>query len=541
MAEGFDGKTRKRYSRWWWIGAALLIFAGIAAVVIDIAIARAEPVLKARVIETLSTRFRSRVELDGFHVSVRNGLQVSGEGLRIFAVNDVDPNIHEAGVQPLIAIDEFNFTAGVLNLLHSPMHVHRVYLKGLVLNIQPKQQRTGNSPFKNGKIKIVVDEFVSDRALLVMNTLRPDKLPLEFDITSLKMNDIGPGQPMHFDAVLVNPKPIGDIQSSGLFGPWQANDPGSSPVQGNYSFDHADLSTIKGIGGILSSIGEYSGDLRNIVVDGKTDTPDFRIAISGHPVPLHTEFHAIVDGLSGNTYLKPVNAKLLNSTIIANGSIVRVKEPKNGHQILLDVIVDPANIDDLLKLAVRTEPPIMTGKTKLKTVLEIRPGDADVTDRIRLKGNFNITGAHFDNEKIQSKLDALSMRSQGKPKLATDNIPDNVRSEMNGIFNLQSGLLTFSKLQFEVPGTNIQMTGKYSLDGNQFDFHGKARMNAHVSQMVAGWKSVLLKPVDPFFSKHGAGTEIPIRVTGTKSEPHFGLDFRHKDKGDGNRDKNDKK
>jgi hypothetical protein len=530
VAEEFDRKTRKRHSRWWWIGAALLIFAGIAAVVIDIAIARAEPILKARVIETLSTRFRSRVELDGFHVSVRSGLQVSGEGLRIFAANDVDPNIHEAGIQPLIAIDEFNFTAGVLNLLHSPMHVRRVYLKGLVLNIQPKQQRTGNSPFKNGKIKIVVDEFVSDRALLVMNTLRPDKLPLEFDITSLKMNDIGPGQPMHFDAVLVNPKPIGDIQSSGLFGPWQADDPGSSPVQGNYSFDHADLSTIKGIGGILSSTGEYSGDLRNIVVDGKTDTPDFRIAISGHPVPLHTEFHAIVDGLSGNTYLKPVNAKLLNSTIIAKGSVVRVKEPKNGHQILLDVVVDPANIDDLLKLAVRTEPPIMTGKTKLKTMLEIRPGDADVTDRIHLKGNFNITGAHFDNEKIQSKLDALSMRSQGKPKLATDNIPDNVRSEMNGIFNLQSGLLTFSKLQFEVPGTNIQMTGKYSLDGNQFDFHGKARMSAHVSQMVAGWKSVLLKPADPFFSKHGAGTEIPIRVTGTKSEPHFGLDFRHKDK-----------
>jgi hypothetical protein len=47
--------------------------------------------------------------------------------------------------------------------------------------------------------------------------------------------------------------------------------------------------------------------------------------------------------------------------------------------------------------------------------------------------------------------------------------------------------------------------------------------------MTSGWKSVLLKPVDPFFSKDGAGTEIPIRVTGTESEPHFGLDFGHKD------------
>jgi hypothetical protein len=47
--------------------------------------------------------------------------------------------------------------------------------------------------------------------------------------------------------------------------------------------------------------------------------------------------------------------------------------------------------------------------------------------------------------------------------------------------------------------------------------------------MTTGWKSILLKPVDPFFSKNGSGTEIPIRITGTESEPHFGLDFGHKD------------
>src|SRR5665811_1158074 len=37
-----------------------------------------------------------------------------------------------------------------------------------------------------------------------------------------------------------------------------------------------------------------------------------------------------------------------------------------------------------------------------------------------------------------------------------------------------------------------------------------------------------LKPVDPFFSKHGAGTELPFKVTGTRSEPRFGLDLGQK-------------
>jgi hypothetical protein len=53
-------------------------------------------------------------------------------------------------------------------------------------------------------------------------------------------------------------------------------------------------------------------------------------------------------------------------------------------------------------------------------------------------------------------------------------------------------------------------------------------MKAKLSQMTKGWKSILLKPVDPFFHKNGAGTEVPFKVTGTHSEPHFGLDFHHR-------------
>jgi hypothetical protein len=49
--------------------------------------------------------------------------------------------------------------------------------------------------------------------------------------------------------------------------------------------------------------------------------------------------------------------------------------------------------------------------------------------------------------------------------------------------------------------------------------------------MVASrWKSLLLKPVDPFFKKNGAGAEIPVKISGTKSAPKFGLDLHHKDK-----------
>jgi hypothetical protein len=42
---------------------------------------------------------------------------------------------------------------------------------------------------------------------------------------------------------------------------------------------------------------------------------------------------------------------------------------------------------------------------------------------------------------------------------------------------------------------------------------------------VTGFKSVLLKVVDPFFrQKDGTGSVIPIKISGSRSAPQFGLD-----------------
>ena len=291
-------KKPGRRRLWEWIGIIAFICLAIAAGMVRFVIARAQPILRARVIETLSNRFDSKVELESFHVSIMDGIEVSGGGLKVFGKDD--PNPYESGVQPLIGIREFRFHTALRSLFRSPMHVDTVYVKGLELNIPPKGSRREmtNMGTRTGKMTIYVDKFICENTRLVINTIKRDKPPLEFAIASLKMKDIGSGQPLQFDATLVNPKPVGDIQSNGLFGPWQQDNPRETPVQGGYSFTHADLSTIKGIAGMLSSTGEYSGTLGNIVVSGRTDTPDFQVASSGHRVPLRTEFHAIVDGTS---------------------------------------------------------------------------------------------------------------------------------------------------------------------------------------------------------------------------------------------------
>ena len=54
---------------------------------------------------------------------------------------------------------------------------------------------------------------------------------------------------------------------------------------------------------------------------------------------------------------------------------------------------------------------------------------------------------------------------------------------------------------------------------------GTLRMQATISEAAGGGvRSVLLKVVDPFFRKKGAGTVLPIKVRGTREHPKFGLD-----------------
>lgn len=513
-----------------WTGFAVgLLFAGVF-VVVAVYFHRAEPILRARVIETLSTRFDSRVELDSFGVSVFQGFEVDGGGLKLY------PR-HLDMQQPLFSVDKFAFRTGWRSLFRTPMHIGQVQVTGLHINMPPKEQRRNmpkldNGASRPGKVQILVDELLIDNATLILGTNKPGKVPLDFEISKLRMTSVGANQPMRFHAILTNPKPVGNIDSTGDFGPYNTLTPGDTPVGGKYSFSHADLGTLKGIGGILSSTGVYQGTLSNIVVDGETDTPDFRLTTANHPMPLHTKFHAIVDGTNGDTHLLPVDAVLAHSHIVASGDVVRALGVR-GHDITLDVTVSPARIDDMLKLGVKTEPPIMTGDLVMHTKMHLPPGQGTVLERLHLKGSFQITNAHFTNEKIQSKIDELSLRGQGKPKEVKEEVHPNIASAMSGDFELSAQKITIPNLHYEVPGAQVAMSGVYTLDGNEFNFQGVARLQAKLSEMVTGWKSWALKLADPMLMKNGAGTEVPIEITGTRSEPHFGVDlgkvFSHKD------------
>jgi hypothetical protein len=462
-------------------------------------------------ISALEENFASTLEVQNLTVSIFPRVAIVGEGV-VFRLKD------RTGMPPLFTIRRFTARANPLGLLER--HVSTVVLEGLDIHIPPREdnpeaqkQSAKNPP------RFVIDEIIADGTTLTTLPRDAWKEPLKFDIQHLRLYGGGPADAMKFDASLMNAKPPGEIRSSGTFGPWDKEEPGGTPVSGKYTFRDADLSVFKGIAGRLSSDGGYHGSLGHIEVAGTTDVPDFRLAIAGNPVHLTTKFQAVVDGTDGNTYLRPVTGQFGHTSLTAQGS-VEGKQGVQGKTVSLDVVVEAGRLEDMLLLAMKGKP-LIRGAIHFHTTLVIPPGDIDVAEKVILDGAFTMNSARFSELNVQEKVNELSHRGEGKPQEPDTENP--VASDFKGQFKVAKGRITLNGLAFSVPGVTVVLNGTYGLMNSEMDFRGTARLLAKVSQTTTGWKSVLLKAIDPIFKRKNIGAEIPIRIQGTPDKPSFGL------------------
>jgi AsmA-like C-terminal region len=497
----------------------LLVSAGVVFVS-----ARLGSIGREWVIEALEKKFDSDLELGNLTISLFPRMHASGENLVFRHKGRTD-------VPPLIAIKKFSADTGVLNLLRSPRRVSQVRLEGLEIHVPPKRdqaqngdskQQRANKADRGGKPPFLIEEIVADGTTLRLLPKDSWKTPLLFDIQKLTLHSVGTDRPMNFRAVLMNAKPPGLIHSTGTFGPWQSEDPGRTHVAGSYNFSKADLSVFRGIAGILSSVGKYDGVLERIEVRGTTDTPDFTVQVSGNPVHLKTEFHAIVDGTNGDTQLQPVRAQFLNSVIIAKGAVAGTPGVK-GKTVSLDLTVSDARLEDLLRLAVKSGKAPLSGQIRFTTKFLLPPGDQDIADKLKLDGKFAIDDSRFNSLNVQQKVEALSRRGRGEPE-ETDG--GSVVSDFAGRFSLDAGVMRFSNLSFSTPGAEVHLNGTYGLRPETLNFAGRLELDAKLSETTTGVKSFLLRAVDPLFRRDGKrGSSLPIKITGSRQEPAFGLDI----------------
>lgn len=519
-----------------WIAGGVAVAAALVIVVVTVR--RWElPRVRAQIESILSEGLGARVELANLSISPGLPVRVFGGGLVLH-------HEHHPDAPPLIRIDEFVIEASPFTVWRHPYRIEAVRLTGLRIFIPPRDADDEPGPRRaeeagpraqrpgadqgmaqrlGGTSRVVIGELISKEALLEIGTSRPDRDPRRFEIHDVTLRDFRFDRATPFEAHLTNPMPAGTIRASGTFGPWEATEPGLTAVAGEYHFADVDLGTIKGIGGILESRGEFGGRLDQIRVKGTTTTPAFSLDIGGAPVPLDSRFSAIVDGTNGDTRLDPVAATLGATPIRATGGVLHV-EGRKGRVVVLDVAIDDGRLQDVLRLALKESPPPMSGALSLTTNLKIPPGETPVPQKLELDGEFSVTALQFASGTLQKKIDDFSRRARGAPKSAGG---EGVKSAMRGAFRLRDGTLHFRGLSFAMRGALVRLDGRYVLASKAIDFRGTVRLDAKLSEtMKSGWKSLLLKLVDPVFAKDGAGAVLPVKITGTASEPDVGLDVR---------------
>ena len=496
----------------------VIIVAGIGIV---ISARQLEPRLRDWVTSTLSESLESEVEL--------GAVKLNWVPLRLEAADLTVRHRGRTDVPPLLIVKSFSVDLRPTELWSS--RVEHVTVDGLEVNIPPKDA-SGKRPMPDppgggddspgdDSEGLVVKRLTATNTRMSIIPREEGKNAKVWDIIELEMKNLRASEPATFTASLINPIPYGNIETTGTFGPWNSDEPGASPIGGDYTFA-ADLGTIEGLEGDLNAVGKMSGTLEQIATTGQTRTEKFRLTeLNGDSLPLTTAYEALVDGTKGDVELHRVDVHLGRSEFVAKGVVEGTKGVK-GKRVVVNVKSSNANLGELLRFASKGAEPPAYGRLVIDAAFDLPQGKSPVLSRLQLEGSVRAERVTFTNDAVQDKIDLLSRKAQGRP---TDISIDEVASRMYTKFTLRDGQLTYQNLSFKVQGADVRLDGTHSLRSKSLNLAGEVLLQATVSQTMTGFKSWLLKPFDPLFKKKGAGTRLAIRVEGTQDQPKVGLEI----------------
>jgi hypothetical protein len=422
---------------------------------------------------------------------------------------------------PLVAIQRVTIQANYHDLFLRPGYVSTIILEGLKISV-PAERDTLQQASQTSKSSIRIGEVFTREAML--EVAQKDGGPLKFEIHQLSLKSVSVSSPMSYELAMRNAEPPGEIRSHGKLGPWDRKHMNDIPLSGSYTFEGVDLGVFRGIGGILAASGDFHGVLGRVDTQGATDTPKFEVTHSHHTVALKTKFSASVDGMSGDTTLHSVDSSFLKTSVHAEGSVAG-KPGHPGKTTSVNLTVRNGRIDDVLWLFVRGNKAPMEGAANLHAHVVWPSGHEPFLKRVVLQGDFEIEHAQFTRPERQESINALSKKASGKKK---DPETPNVTADLKGSVLLSNEMAKFQDTSFKVPGAEAILRGTYNLENTKIDFHGDLKTEASLSDDSSGVKAVLLKPLDPLFKKKHAGAEVPVEMTGTYSNPHFGVSLQPK-------------
>jgi len=368
----------------------------------------------------------------------------------------------------------------------------------------------------------------------VLDIMRPKGGRFSFPIHMLTIYNLRKGKKLSWAVDMHNPKPGGHILATGTLGPLNAADLAQTPLTGDFKFAEVSLHDLGNIAGTLASAGHFEGTLGRIDAQARSETPDFAVG-SGKPTPAAATVHCTVNGINGDVVIDAVDATIVSTGIHVQGGIVG--SPK---AIDVNIAVPAGRAQDVLRPLLSTDTPVV-GKLILHGHAHVDPdGHGEpFLDRLHVDGVFDVPAERLTDRTKEEQLSAFSQRAQGAKSPQPGASPDassqtqassgaDVLSSLQGPARIEKGIISTERLSFQIPGAAADFHGTFDLHSDTAHLIGTLRMQADISHAATGFKSLLLKPLIPFFKKKNVGASIPIAITGRPGSYKVGADLSGK-------------
>ena len=467
--------------------------------------------------------FGSQIHITSYHRTYfpNPGFIASGLTLRRKSAPD----------QPPIGTVETFFVQGRwIDLLMLRKRLLLVDITGFHLVLPPPGSRAAQEDFPPGSTSDFSGPDTPIARLEVhdsmLEVLRDNGSRWTFPIRQLHIENMQKGRAMMYAVDMDNAIPRGRIRASGSFGPLSAKDPGQTLVSGHFVVEHFDLHDLGNVRGLMRGSGQFSGPLNAIRATADTETPDFAVDDS-HSAPVAGPIDCTVNGLNGDVVYHSMEAHTGKTSVRATGSTTGV----GGKSTNLDFVVTDGRTQDILRPFLRKDVPI-AGPVSLHAHVYLPPSkEGSFLQRLRVEGGFDIPKEKVTVRETQRSLSAFSQRAQGNKAPDTDKdhttpVADAL-SSIAGPATIRGGVATTRGLKFTVPGAEATLDGTFKFHGGAVHLTGHVATKADIAKDATGWKSILLKPLAPFFRKKPAGAVIPIAVTGTPGHYHVEQNITH--------------
>jgi uncharacterized protein involved in outer membrane biogenesis len=437
---------------------------------------------------------------------------------------------------PLGSASSVMFQGSWLDLLLLRQRIQAIDITGLHIVIPPIGSPANHEDFLPGSSSDFLGPPADIEQLQIhastLDILRTDSGRYTFPIQLLTIRNLKQGQTIGYSVDMQNPMPTGHILATGSFGPLNPSNLGSTPLSGDFSFSSVNLHDVGDISGMFSSTGHFSGTLAAIEANAASNTPDFAIG-GGKPIPVDASIQSTINGLNGDVILHAIEAKTGATTIHVQGGVVG--SPKVTD---VDLAVTGGRVQDILRPFLNGQAPI-TGTVWLQSHAHIDPSGKGLQflQRLRVDGTFNAPAERLTDHSTEQNLSAFSQRAQSDKPSKSDSTPASAAqpnstkpnsnqpaqastsstdalSSLKGPARIRDGVVSTQRITFQIPGAEADLSGSFNLHDSTVRLAGNLRMQSDISHTDTGFKSILLKPLIPFFKKKKAGADIPIAITG---------------------------